>query len=159
MTVPPVPASAAKISRDDGSFIPEWQRFFHDMRNELASVKATLAIVTGGEVQSIAVTQVDDWPLEFDAPEDGATVISVAMGYAFSVTGISTIARQGSGDVRLYVDSEGVGTFVGVSSIKNTEAQSFEVPQGAELAVVWANVSGLEKAAVTIHGTRVLATE
>lgn len=155
----PRPPSPASVYVAEGKPSPELFRFLADLSSQLASVQATLATVTGGEVQSIVATQVDDWPLVFEAPEDGATVISVSMGYAFNVTGISTVARQGSGDVRVYVDSEGVGTFVHVSAVENTEAQSFEVPQGAELAIVWANVNGLEKAAVTIHGTRVLATE
>lgn len=156
----PRPPSPASLYIAEGKPSPELYRFLVDVANLLASQGATLATVTGGEVQSITVTQADPIPLAIESPTNGFTVIIASQPYVQNVTAISAVAtNQGSGDFRLAVNREGVGEFVHVSPLSVYETMSFEIPAGSEVGVIWANVSGLEKAAVTIHATRALATE
>jgi hypothetical protein len=137
---------------------PEWYRFMADMANQIASLRATLATVTGGEVQSVTVTQDDPLQFFFESPDNG-TYEGLSQPYVLSVTAVHTQARQGTGSVQLLVDGEGVGPYVDIKSAPTVEAVSLEIPAGSSYGIRFANVIGLEKAAVTFIATRTLATE
>lgn len=145
MTVPVVP---------DWTKAPaEWFRWAQAVERRLRVVEAAGA---GSDEASVSLTQDDPIIYQSDSPDTTRKTLIPAAPYALSVSSITTVCRQGSADVLVYVGDTLVAS-PRVSPVLTTSADAFEVDAGQRVDIQFANFGGgVEAATVQFNATRSL---
>ena len=149
----PVPSSAARYVTEDGKPTPDFHRYLRDNDSRTATVERAQA--SSSTTTAIATAQPDGVAVMIESGENRTYPVAV-LPFALTVTSIETRAIGGSASVRFTSGGEPLTSYVSVSASAASHAVEVTLERGLHLDLQLVNVSALDRASVTLIGTRTL---